>query len=38
MDSTPKRNPTDEALERAELAERLRSAREYLGFSQDQVA
>lgn len=32
------RDQGDETTERAKLAERLRDAREYLGFSQDQVA
>jgi transcriptional regulator with XRE-family HTH domain len=38
MDSTPKNSRTSEAAERMTLAERLRAAREYLGFSQDQVS
>jgi transcriptional regulator with XRE-family HTH domain len=39
MDSTPIRpKQRDEEAERTRLANRLRDAREYLGFSQDQVA
>ena len=39
MESKPaKQTQRDEEAERAKLAERLRAAREYLGFSQDQVS
>lgn len=38
MDSAPKSDRAAEAAERVTLAERLRAAREYLGFSQDQVS
>lgn len=39
MDSKPsKQTQRDEEAERAKLAGRLRTAREYLGFSQDQVS
>jgi transcriptional regulator with XRE-family HTH domain len=39
MDFTPAKHlQRDEEAERTKLAERLRAAREYLGFSQDQVS
>lgn len=38
MSSSPQHEQSDEAGDRRKLAERLRTAREYLGFSQDQVA
>jgi transcriptional regulator with XRE-family HTH domain len=38
METPTNRNSREEAMERTKLAERLREAREYLGFSQDQVA
>lgn len=38
MSPVPHRENRNEEAERLELAERLKSAREYLGFSQDQVA
>ena len=38
MEKPNNQNNREEAIERTKLAERLREAREYLGFSQDQVA
>jgi transcriptional regulator with XRE-family HTH domain len=38
MDQNAKSDAGEEMDDRARLAERLRQAREYLGFSQDQVA
>ena len=38
METPANQNNREEATERTKLAERLREAREYLGFSQDQVA
>lgn len=38
MSPVPRRGNRNEEAERLEVAERLKNAREYLGFSQDQVA